>query len=122
MGAVVADLFEPTSWPRGHDVVLLANVLHDWSASQCAQIAAAAYESLPAGGELIVIEALLHDNGAGPLPSALYSVSMLLGDWRSGKQPTYAEVESCLTSAGFESVREGPACGAFHTAVIGRKA
>ena len=47
--------------------------------------------------------------------------SMLLGDWRSGKQPTYSELEATLHAAGFTDVRRGPECGPFHTAVIGTK-
>ena len=69
-------------------------------------------------GRLIVIEQLLSDDRAGPLPAALASVSMLLGDWRTGKQYSFAELETYMKTAGFEWVQLGPKCGEFHTAVI----
>ena len=120
-----ADLFDERSWPRGADVILLANVIHDWSQEQCIQIAQAACSVLrqrtnPSStkGRLILVEQLLHDDLSGPLPAALASVSMLLGDWRTGKQYSFSELQRMLLDSGFDNVELGPKCGAFHHAVI----
>jgi hypothetical protein len=67
---------------------------------------------------LIIVEQLLSDDNSGPLPAALASVSMLLGDWRTGKQYSYVEIEDLARKAGFSRVEMGPKCGNFHTAVI----
>jgi acetylserotonin N-methyltransferase len=119
--AVEADLFRADTWPRGHDVVLLANVVHDWGPGKVATILRAAREALRPGGRCIIIEALLAPDRSGPLPAALYSVSMLLGDWRSGKQYTLPELSALLGSAGLADIEESPRCGPFHSAVIARR-
>lgn len=120
--AVVADLFDATTWPKEPDGHLMANVLHDWGPDQVSQILTTSYQTLSthhgSQGCLVLVEQLLQDDYKGPLPVALASVSMLLGDWRSGKQYTYRELESSLRKAGFSRVERGPPCGGFHTAVI----
>ena len=119
-----ADLFDASSWPRGADVVLLANVIHDWGEEQSRQIMQAARSVLlerddrNSKGRLVLIEQLLHDDLSGPLPAALASVSMLLGDWRTGKQYSFSELKALLLSAGFDGVELGPKCGNFHHSVI----
>lgn len=118
--AVDADLFAP--WPQGHDGVLLANVLHDWGPDEAKTILANAFECLPAGGRCFVVEALMNDDGAGPLSSGLYSISMLLGDWRTGKQYSHADLVAMLEKAGFADVKRSPRdCGAFHSMLIAQK-
>lgn len=121
--AVPADLFESETWLTGPDCHLMANVLHDWGKPQVKDILKASYSALTQstkrGGRVVVIEQLLSDDQAGPLPAALASASMLLGDWRTGKQYSFAELETMMKGAGFSKVELGPKCGSFHTAVIG---
>jgi len=123
--SVPADLFQESTWPVGPDTHLLANVLHDWGEAQVADILRASRNALEkrsasnsGPGRLIVIEQLLSDDRSGPLPVALASVSMLLGDWRTGKQYSFAELRHHLQRAGFARVELGPKCGNFHVAVI----
>lgn len=119
--AVPADLFHAETWPIGPDCHLMANVLHDWGTSQVVEILRASRDALAkstSNGRLVVIEQLLDSNRTGPLPAALASISMLLGDWRTGKQYSYAELEALAKQAGFSRVKLGPPCGSFHTAVI----
>jgi hypothetical protein len=120
--AVAADLFDTTTWPKEPDSHFMANVLHDWGPEQVSEILTTSYQTLSQNhgshGRLILVEQLLQDDYKGPLPVALASVSMLLGDWRSGKQYTFRELESSLRQAGFSRVERGPSCGNFHTAVI----
>lgn len=121
VNAVPADLFSADSWPTGPDCHLMANVLHDWGEPQVLAILQASRAALAksgTSGRLVVIEQLLADDRSGPLPAALASVSMLLGDWRSGKQYSYTELEALVEKAGFSRVKLGPKCGSFHTAVI----
>jgi O-methyltransferase domain len=108
--------------------------VHDWGSAQVVSILQASRAALQASAaaaaqakgtvadkhayRLIVVEQLLSNDRSGPLPAALASVSMLLGDWRTGKQYSYAELEQYLKQAGFGRVELGPPCGDFHTAVI----
>ena len=120
--AVAADLFEPSTWPTGPDCHFMANVLHDWSTPQVLQILMASQSALQQSstghGRLVIVEQLLADDQSGPLPAALASVSMLLGDWRTGKQYSFAELKNLLERAGFNRVELGPRCGEFHHAVF----
>lgn len=120
--AVPADLFDPNSWPTDPDLHLLSNILHDWGPVSVLQILKASYSALSFGstknGRLVIVEQLLNDNGSGPLPAALASVSMLLGDWRTGKQYSFEELKMFCLEAGFTGVERGPSIGNFHTAVI----
>jgi O-methyltransferase domain len=126
INAVAADLFHAETWPTGPDCHLLANVLHDWSEGQVQDIVRASYQTLskapPTGSSsnkcLVVVEQLLSDDKTGPLPAALASVSMMLGDWRTGKQYSFPELKAALKAVGFSRVELGPHCGEFHRAVI----
>jgi O-methyltransferase domain len=130
--AVPVDLFIAETWPKNSpDCHLMANVLHDWGEPQVDSILSASCSALqhnqvssPVSGDtnfvgrLIMIEQLLADDHSGPLPAALASVSMLLGDWRTGKQYSLAELATLTRKAGFSRVELGPQCGPFHTAVV----
>lgn len=126
--AVPCDLFNVETWPSTPDCHFLANVLHDWSKPQVNIILEASYTVLrrnrssstnrSSAGRLIVVEQLLSDDTSGPLPAALASVSMLLGDWRTGKQYSFLEIKDLARTAGFSKVEMGPKCGNFHTAII----
>lgn len=128
INAVPCDLFRVDTWPSNADCHFMANVLHDWSKPQVSLILEGSYTALrrnylsaansSSPGRLIMIEQLLSDDNSGPLPAALASVSMLLGDWRTGKQYSYLEIEDLARKAGFSRVEKGPKCGSFHTAVI----
>ncbi|MBN1844281.1 MAG: hypothetical protein JW810_01275 [Sedimentisphaerales bacterium] len=68
----------PGSWDThdfgcGNDVVLLSNVLHG-PASQPAMKLRKAYDSLVAGGMLLIQDFLLNDEKTGPLIPALFNV------------------------------------------------
>lgn len=116
--AVSADLFDKATWPGTCDCVLLANVLHDWGEDQVQSILRNAYDSLPPGGQVVVIEQLLSSDRSGPLPASLASISMLLGDWRSGKQYSFNDLKTGAEHVGFQRVELGPKCGSFHHAVL----
>lgn len=122
MTVVDADLFKEDAWPKGHDAVLLANVLHDWSPEEAQTILRNAFTCLPTRGTVIIIEALMNDDATGPLHSGLYSISMLLGDWRTGKQYSQSQLFDMLQDAGFENPeRIEQNCGNFHSALVARK-
>ena len=65
VASLAVDMFTQP-WPRGHDAILLSNVLHDWDLVTNARLAAAAWAALPSGGRLFVHEILLDDRRRRP--------------------------------------------------------
>jgi ubiquinone/menaquinone biosynthesis C-methylase UbiE len=76
--------------PQGFDAVLLSQVLHQYGTKECISILRKAYHALNKGGKLIINETLLDGEETGPLPSALFSLNMLIhtprGSSYSGKR------------------------------------
>lgn len=99
------------SWPRGHDAILLSNILHDWDPATNGRLLAEAFAALPSGGRISIHEILLDDDEAGPLPAACFSVMMLLAT--GGRQYSARDLGSLLTAAGFADVGVTPAYGYF---------
>lgn len=87
-------------WPKGFDVVLLSNVLHDWDEAEVQAILKKASEALPSGGRLVVHDAFLNANKTGPLPVAQYSA--LLMHSTQGRCYSVAEMRSWMDQAGLE--------------------
>jgi predicted O-methyltransferase YrrM len=84
--------------PRGCDVVLLSNILHDWDVPQCQQLVARCASILPAGGRLLVHDVFLNDALDGPLPIALYSAALFT--LTEGRAYSVAEYRLWLEQAG----------------------
>jgi hypothetical protein len=101
--------------PGDADVVLLANVLHDWNPADGRHLLKKVHNYLPTGGVVLVYEFFLNDNWQSP-PGKLFNGITVLGRGNeTGWQPSYAEMETLLAAAGFE-----PA-GRRNDLVIGRK-
>jgi hypothetical protein len=90
-------------WPQGYDACFFSNIFHDWDPERCALLARKAFTALPSGGRIYLHEMLLADTKDGPLPAALFSITMLAGNY--GKQFSLAELDQLLTTAGFINVR-----------------
>ncbi len=106
-------------WPHGHDAHFFSNIFHDWSEDTNKLLARKSFESLPAGGRILLHEILMDDDGCGPLPAAAFSLLMLLGT--RGKQYSLPELRHILEPAGFvdiEAVRTG---GGYYSLVSARK-
>ena len=92
--------------PRGHDVHLYSNVLHDWDTDKVRPLLAASFAALSPGGLLAIHDCHLDADKAGPLPVAAYSA--LLMSVTEGKCYSVAEMETLLAAAGFHSVQLSP--------------
>ena len=62
--------------PRGFDVILLSNILHDWDVPECRSLVARCAEALSSGGRLIIHDVYLNDALDGPPAVALYSAAL----------------------------------------------
>ena len=95
------DMFaEP--FPAGFDAVLLSQILHDWSFETGEGLVAKAFDALPPGGQLLVHEKLVEDDGSGPLANQLVHLDMLV--WTEGQQYRVSELTGLLERTGFTSV------------------
>ncbi len=85
--------------PSGCDLHLYSNVLHDWDVAEVRQLLAASFRALKPGGMLLIHDAFINADKAGPLPVAEYSA--LLMHSTQGKCYSTGEYETLATEAGF---------------------
>lgn len=110
ISAVSGDMFRE-ELPKGYDVHLISNVLHDWDEPQVRQILESSWEALEPGGLLLIHDAHINAEKNGPLPVAQYSV--LLMHSTEGKCYSQGEMKAYLGDLGFEWV-------AFHETAADR--
>lgn len=72
----------------------------------------------PAGGAVLLVEALLYENGSGPLTVQLYSLNMLVQT--EGRERTAAQYAALLTAAGFSNIQHR-LTGKIYDAILGHK-
>jgi len=100
--------------PRGADVALLSNIIHNWPEEQDRTLLAKIHDALEPGGTLLVKEAYFEDDWTGPIEAVFQAFFMGRDTW----QPTYGEVEEMMRDAGFVDLeRRADIFGV----VIGRK-
>jgi predicted O-methyltransferase YrrM len=88
--------------PRGCDVHLWSNALHDWDAPLCRQLLAKSFAALPPDGLVVVHDKHLNRAKTGPLRIAEHSVFLMAAT--EGRYYSVAEVEEFLLGAGFVDV------------------
>lgn len=106
------DMFSD-KWPTNMDAILFTNIFHDWSDEQCLFLANKAYASLRPGGKILIQEALLNENSAGPLWTAHWSLIMAFT--MQGRQFRPSELRSIIDNAGFKEMAIRHLLGYFST-------
>jgi hypothetical protein len=99
------------SLPRGADVAVLANIIHNWPPERDKVILANIFEALEPGGALIVKEIFFEEDWSGFIEAVFQA--FLMG--KDGWQPDYGEVEELMRAVGFVDIERRL------TLVIGRK-
>jgi len=99
---IAGDMFVD-ALPRGFDLHLFSNVLHDWDVPKVRTLLAASFAALDPGGMVIVHGAHVNAEKNGPLPVAAYSA--LLMSVTEGRCYSVAEMETFLGETGFRDVR-----------------
>lgn len=89
-------------WPKGCDVLLLSQILHDWPPDKGATLLAKAFDALDPGGLVLIHEKLLDTARKSPVANALVTLDMLF--WTEGQQYSEAQLRALLTAAGFRDV------------------
>lgn len=93
----VGDMFvDPL--PRGCQLHLLSNILHDWDEPECESLLANSAAALPPQGRLAIHDVFLDDDLGGPLAIALYSASLF--SFTEGRAYSVAEYRRWLSRAG----------------------
>jgi SAM-dependent methyltransferase len=99
VSVLAGDMFEG-EFPRGFDLILLSNVLHDWDDSAAAELVAKAARALEPGGKLLIHDAFLDADKRGPLAVAQYSA--LLMHSTEGRCFSVGEVRAWFQRGGLE--------------------
>jgi SAM-dependent methyltransferase len=86
--------------PRGADIALLSNIIHNWTPEEDQLILSKIHEALEPGGTLLVREAFFEDDWTGPMEAVFHAFFMGRDTW----QPTYGEVEDMMEKAGFVDI------------------
>jgi acetylserotonin N-methyltransferase len=110
------DFFEDPLPPG--DLYALGRVLHDWDESRIQCLLARIHASLPPGGAILLAEALLDEDGSGPVPAQMQSLNMLI--CTEGRERSPSEYRALLETAGFSRV-EARRTGAPLDAVLAFK-
>lgn len=97
--------------PASYDLALLSSVLHIYGPEDNHTLLGRVYEVLEPGGQVVIREFLLDEDGTSPLEAALFSVNMLAAT-EAGRSYRFQEIRSWLHDAGFGEVQrmdfEGP--------------
>jgi predicted O-methyltransferase YrrM len=92
------DMFKE-SFPRGFDLHLISNVLHDWDEPTVEQLLRKSFEALDRNGLLIIHDAHINPAKTGPLPVAAYSAMLMHAT--EGKCYSLSEIYPLLERIGF---------------------
>lgn len=101
------------------DVLVMGQILHDWSLDVKRMLLAKAHAALPKGGVLIVYDQMIDDERRRNVAGLLMSLSMLVGT-RGGFDYTGADGVGWVRDAGFSEVRCQPLTGPY-SMIVGIK-
>lgn len=86
------------------DVVLMGHILHDWDLAEKRQLIQKAFDALPKGGALVVIDEIIDDDRTENTFGLLMSLNMLI-ETPGGFDYTGEECVGWMMLAGFDSVQ-----------------
>ncbi|MBK7597794.1 MAG: methyltransferase [Acidobacteria bacterium] len=86
------------------DVVLMGHILHDWDLPTKKMLIRKAYEAIPAGGALIIYEAIIDDDRSKNAFGLIMSLNMLI-ETPGGFDYTGADCSAWMKEAGFSTTR-----------------
>jgi O-methyltransferase domain/Dimerisation domain len=109
------DFFAEQALPKA-DLVTMGNILHSFDLPKKKSLLRKAYDALPDGGELVVIELILDDERRRNTMGLLMSLNMLI-ESDGGFNFTQTQFETWCREAGFREVRFQPLTGPTSAAI-----
>ncbi len=85
------------------DIITMGNILHDWGLDQKKMLIRKAYDALPEGGSLVVIENIIDDERRENAFGLMMSLNMLI-ETTEGFDFTAADFEEWTREAGFTGI------------------
>jgi len=98
------------------DLITMGMILHDWNLEKEMHLIRSAYNSLPPGGALVVIEALIDDARRENVFGLLMSLNMLI-EFGDAFDYSGADFKRWCGEAGFQRFEVLPLAGASSAAV-----
>jgi precorrin-6B methylase 2 len=98
------------------DVVVMGNILHDWSENDKLLLIKKAYEALPEGGALVCIENVIDDERRKNTFGLLMSLNMLI-ETKEGKDYTFKDFTRWVKRTGFTRSELVPLVGPTSAAI-----
>ncbi len=98
------------------DVITMGNILHDWGIKDKKMLIRKAYEALPKGGALVIIENIIDDERRKNAFGLLMSLNMLIETF-DGYDYTAADFNEWATEAGFKQTSVMPLTGPSSAAI-----
>jgi hypothetical protein len=92
------------------DVVLMGHILHDWDLTTKRMLIKKAFDAVPAGGALVVYEAIIDDDRSKNAFGLMMSLNMLI-ETPGGFDYTGADCAAWMKDAGFSATRVEPLIG-----------
>ncbi len=92
------------------DVVLMGHILHDWDLPTKKMLIRKAFEAVPAGGALVIYEAIIDDDRSKNAFGLMMSLNMLI-ETPAGFDYTGADCAAWMKEAGFSATRVEPLVG-----------
>jgi len=92
------------------DVVLMGHILHDWDLPTKKMLVQKAFDAVPAGGALVVYEAIIDDDRSTNAFGLMMSLNMLI-ETPGGFDYTGADCQAWMKEAGFSTTRVEPLVG-----------
>ena len=114
ISTVAGDFFKD-SLPQA-DVITMGNVMHDWSVADKKVLMKKAYDALPEGGSLVVIESIIDDERRQNVFGLLMSLNMLI-ETKEGFDFTGQDFDSWAKDTGFKETYVMPLAGPSSAAV-----
>lgn len=93
------------------DVLMFGHILHDWNLEEKRHLIRQAWDALPAGGAILIYEAMIDDGREHNVHGLLMSLAMLI-ETRGGFDYSAADCMGWLAEAGFRALRREKLTGA----------
>lgn len=102
LGFIAGD-FHRDSIGSGYDLILISQIFHAFSIKENIALLRKCRSALNPGGRVVVQEFPINESRTLPLPSALFSLNMLVGT-ENGRCYTISEMKKWLSDTGFKCI------------------